>query len=117
MCYVWRIHASADPTVLQPVTSFQAHPKYVTRCLLSPDTKWVSHSPYIEILTADMVRRHLATCSADATIKLWSTSEFDYVLERTLTGHQRWVWDAAFSADSAYLVTGVSWLFVVRSLR
>lgn len=23
-----------------------------------------------------------------------------------MTGHQRWVWDAAFSADSAYLVTG-----------
>ena len=24
-----------------------------------------------------------------------------------LQGHQRWVWDCAFSADSAYLVTGV----------
>jgi WD40 repeat protein len=30
----------------------------------------------------------------------------EYQLERTLEGHQRWVWDAAFSADSAYLVTG-----------
>jgi len=27
-----------------------------------------------------------------------------------LEGHQRWVWDAAFSADSAYLVTGSSFL-------
>jgi len=52
--------------------------------------------------------RHLATCSADHTIKLWSTSNYEYTLERTLTGHQRWVWDAAFSADSAYLVTGQS---------
>lgn len=26
-------------------------------------------------------------------------------LETTLSGHQRWVWDCAFSADSAYLVT------------
>lgn len=26
-------------------------------------------------------------------------------LEVTLDGHQRWVWDCAFSADSAYLVT------------
>lgn len=53
-----------------------------------------------------LTSRHLATCSADSTIKLWSTAGFEYVLERTLTGHQRWVWDAAFSADSAYLVTG-----------
>jgi G protein beta subunit-like protein len=51
-------------------------------------------------------RRHLATCSADSTVKLWSTAGYEYTLERTLTGHQRWVWDAAFSADSAYLVTG-----------
>lgn len=26
-------------------------------------------------------------------------------LEATLANHQRWVWDCAFSADSAYLVT------------
>jgi G protein beta subunit-like protein len=35
MCYVWKIQG---PQLL-PVTSFQAHPKYVTRVLLSPDTK------------------------------------------------------------------------------
>jgi G protein beta subunit-like protein len=29
-------------------------------------------------------------------------------LEMTLQGHQRWVWDCAFSADSAYLVTACS---------
>ncbi|CAD6575329.1 MAG: TOR complex subunit lst8, partial [Tremellales sp. Tagirdzhanova-0007] len=90
MCYVWKIQSASEPNTLQPVTSFQAHPKYITRCLLSPDTK------------------HLATCSADTTIKLWSTSNYEYTLERTLAGHQRWVWDAAFSADSAYLVTASS---------
>lgn len=26
-------------------------------------------------------------------------------LERSLTQHQKWVWDAVFSADSVYLVT------------
>lgn len=31
---------------------------------------------------------------------------FDFKLDKVLKGHQRWVWDAAFSADSAYLVTG-----------
>jgi len=44
MCYVWKIHSSTDSeaTTLQPVTSFAAHPgKYITRCVLSPDTKWV----------------------------------------------------------------------------
>ena len=50
--------------------------------------------------------RHLATCSADSTVRIWSTVNYEYTPEKTLTGHQRWVWDAAFSADSAYLVTG-----------
>lgn len=154
--------------------SFQAHQDYLTRVLLSPDVK------------------HLATCSADHTAKVWNLDpEFapakaairewkekqarkgddeeqneapgdppaqqDLVnqtrdllrifdppardrellrisdnprsdtqrqafipqpdgppvdpangtlfLEATLANHQRWVWDCAFSADSAYLVT------------
>jgi len=50
----------------------------------------------------------LATCSADTSVKIWSTINYEYTLEKTLTGHQRWVWDAAFSADSAYLVTASS---------
>lgn len=33
---------------------------------------------------------------------------YPWPLEATLTGHQRWVWDCAFSADSAYLVTACS---------
>ena len=41
MCYVWKIQSASEPNTLQPVTSFQAHPKYITRCLLSPDTKSV----------------------------------------------------------------------------
>ena len=31
-----------------------------------------------------------------------------FPLEKTLTSHQRWVWDACFSADSAYLVTVIT---------
>lgn len=106
MCYVWKIHSNtnSEATTLQPVTSFAAHPgKYITRCVLSPDTKRV-------IYLATRARanaRHLATCSADSTVRIWSTVNFEYTPEKTLTGHQRWVWDAAFSADSAYLVTGM----------
>jgi len=75
----------------------------VTRILLSPDVK------------------KLATCSADHTAKIWRVADMEplgpdedpkterpYPLEATLTGHQRWVWDCAFSADSAYLVTACS---------
>lgn len=164
-------------TKIVPISKFQAHKDYLTRVLLSPDVK------------------HLATCSADHTAKVWaldpdyppakalakenaakqaagivdkpaprantteettvnrvtgpnefplgnsirtedvngsdaitegSTSKEDdasvhfpavpdgppidpstnaLFLEATLTSHQRWVWDCAFSADSAYLVT------------
>ena len=48
----------------------------------------------------------LATTSSDKTIKLFNLDSF--TLERTLVGHQRWVWDAVFSVDAAYLVTASS---------
>lgn len=42
-------------------------------------------------------------------MKIWSISQnYEFKLEKILQGHQRWVWDCAFSADSAYLVTGTS---------
>src|SRR2546421_4709528 len=104
-----------DITTLVPVTQFAAHHQYITRVLLSPDV------------------RHLATCSADHTARIWSVTTENistdipetndsssseshmtsvqqnaFPLESTLHGHQRWVWDCAFSADSAYLVTACS---------
>lgn len=97
-----------DVTSLIPVTSFQAHLSYINRVLLSPDV------------------RHLATCSADHTARIWSvdpdaphnikgTEDLPterapgaFPLETSLDAHQRWVWDCAFSADSAYLVTACS---------
>ena len=63
-----------------------------------------------------VVSRYLATCSADTTVKIWSISpNYEFKLEKILQGHQRWVWDCAFSADSAYLVTGELYrhLFIV----
>ncbi|KAF3480264.1 WD-repeat protein pop3 [Arthroderma uncinatum] len=180
--YLWRMLQNQDETSIVPVATFQAHKDYLTRVLLSPDVK------------------HLATCSADHTAKVWSldpeyapakmaaaarekagesgqksapngpeangktpgkissklrtewngkgspassavitsggsteisaseliqadsfVSDTPFVslldgppmdpttntlyLETTLASHQRWVWDCAFSADSAYLVT------------
>ncbi|EAU84105.2 hypothetical protein CC1G_06967 [Coprinopsis cinerea okayama7 len=91
-CYVWKVNEeNTNLPRFQAVTRFQAHGKYLTRCLLSPDA------------------RYLATCSADTTVKIWSISPtYEFKLERILVGHQRWVWDCAFSADSAYLVTASS---------
>ncbi|KAH0358198.1 IkappaB kinase complex, IKAP component, partial [Aureobasidium melanogenum] len=103
--YVWRIITAKDVTTLVPVTKFNAHNTYITRVLLSPDV------------------RHLATCSADHTARIWSVDLSNhnaiasgpgdkdnsaFELEQELDGHQRWVWDCAFSADSAYLVTACS---------
>ena len=95
-------------TTIQAVTSFQAHTAYITRVLLSPDV------------------RQLATCSADHNARIWSVDpdaphnvkgnenlpktrkEGAFPLQMSLDSHQRWVWDCAFSADSAYLVTACS---------
>lgn len=88
-CYVWKMLNSRDITSLHPITRFRSHSKYITKVLLSPDVK------------------HLATCSADHTSRIWST-ENDFKMETVLRGHQRWVWDCAFTADSAYLVTACS---------
>ncbi|KAL1918960.1 uncharacterized protein VTP21DRAFT_2341 [Calcarisporiella thermophila] len=88
--FVWRMSGGKDATQLQPIKSFSAHTRYLTKCLLSPDVK------------------HLATCSADTTVKIWDARDNSFELERTLMGHQRWVWDCSFSADSAYLVTASS---------
>ncbi|KAJ2691530.1 TOR complex subunit lst8, partial [Coemansia spiralis] len=97
--------AQGERTVeLEDHLSFDAHGGYrITRTLFS------SNGMY------------LATCSSDHTAKLWRLTEGpaaavagdaqdDCVqpgakLERTLTYHNRWVWDAAFSSDSRYLVT------------
>lgn len=60
----------------------------------------------------------MATTSSDSTVKIWSiktpgggdanNQNWSVQLERILTGHQRWVWDCAFSADSEYLVSASS---------
>lgn len=51
--------------------------------------------------------RLLATTSGDQTARIWNTD--DYSLVRELgTANQRWVWDAAFTVDSKFLLTGTS---------
>ncbi|KAG6412677.1 hypothetical protein SASPL_125361 [Salvia splendens] len=45
----------------------------------------------------------VATASSDGTVKIWNVDGF--TLEKTLVGHQRWVWDCVFSVDGAFLIT------------
>lgn len=46
----------------------------------------------------------ISQTAANAT----KTALSGFPLETSLESHQRWVWDCAFSADSAYLVTACS---------
>ncbi|QRW26965.1 diacylglycerol kinase catalytic domain-containing protein [Rhizoctonia solani] len=88
--YVWKINESTrDGPRYQAITKFQAHNKYLTRCLLSPD------------VSCDVFGRHNRQEGL-------LVPNYEFKLDKTLHGHQRWVWDAAFSADSAYLVTASS---------
>ncbi|KAH7572703.1 hypothetical protein JRO89_XS03G0000700 [Xanthoceras sorbifolium] len=50
--------------------------------------------------------RYLATASSEHTVEIWNVDGF--TLEKTLVGHQRWVWDSVFSVDGAYLITASS---------
>ncbi|KAI9206361.1 WD40-repeat-containing domain protein [Polychytrium aggregatum] len=91
--YAWKMKNKGDMSEMGQPVQIPAHKKFITKCLLSPDT------------------RSLATCSADHTVALWDTNHLEAGAKepsKTLKGHGRWVWDCAFSADSAYLVTGSS---------
>ncbi|CAI5951838.1 unnamed protein product [Closterium sp. NIES-65] len=91
-CFVWRLTSGSQTAAsFEPLHKLQAHNSYVLKCLLSPEFS----DP----------NRYLATASADGTVKIWNADGF--TLERTLTGHARWVWDCVFSIDGAYLVSGL----------
>lgn len=79
--------------------SFKAHGRYLLKCAFSPDSQ------------------RLVTTSADKTARLWRVAAGPqapqappkpWECEQVLKEHQRWVWDAVFSADSSYLVTACS---------
>lgn len=84
--FVWD---PSDSRSFKPVTKFRAHPpgSYCLSAKISPDC------------------RLLVTTSSDKTA-LWDTTTWE--LTQTLAQHQKWVWDAVFSADSSYLVTASS---------
>jgi G protein beta subunit-like protein len=95
-----------DTLSMKLLHRFKAHSKYILKCLISPDVKYVFISHFLTI-------RQICTASADHTVKIWDISSLDennreVLLTDTLEGHKRWVWDCAYSSDSAYLVTASS---------
>ena len=83
-CFVWRL-AGEDTSLFEPYTKIDAHSTYITSVRISPDCK------------------HVATSSADHTCKIFDMKAFRQV--QVLKGHDDWVWDCQWSADSSMLVT------------
>jgi len=130
--FVWALTQLYDRTQLIALTSFQAHTEYITRILLSPDVKKLAtcsadHTAKIwkvvpmepeepdEDDDDDDHHHHTGLSQTNgggvgggSKNNPMGVKRRAYPLEATLTGHQRWVWDCAFSADSAYLVTACS---------
>ncbi|CAI0377237.1 unnamed protein product [Linum tenue] len=127
-CYVWRLlRGTQTMTNFEPLHKLQAHNGYILKCLLSPEFCEPHRSlyqinflfsfpillpsqPSLEMTIGGLLNclfvRYLATASSDHTVKIWNVDGF--TLEKTLTGHQRWVWDCVFSVDGAYLITASS---------
>ncbi|KAI1816276.1 WD repeat-containing protein pop3 [Poronia punctata] len=129
--FVWSLVQNYERTDLVPLTQFSAHREYITRVLLSPDVKKLATcssdhtakiwaipipdpdnpipSPAANIGTAHSTQSGGgASNGAQNGTMNGEPGTTPFPLEATLTGHQRWVWDCAFSADSAYLVTACS---------
>lgn len=123
-CFIWKLSGggSQEPTKLNPCHKIEAHSKFALKCAFSPDSRYVlqciafirlllmllnytafinqschSFSPFLSLLV---------TTSADQSARVWRTTDFTLLTELKQEG-QRWVWDAAFSADSQYIVTGM----------
>ncbi|KAF3058094.1 WD repeat-containing protein wat1 [Daldinia childiae] len=127
--FVWQLIQTYERTNLLPVTHFSAHKEYITRILLSPDVKKLATCSADHTAKIWEVTNVTGTPSDESSSSSLSNAPANginghdkpkaggdvasgeprpYPLEATLTGHQRWVWDCAFSADSAYLVTACS---------
>ncbi|KAE8234826.1 hypothetical protein CF326_g126 [Tilletia indica] len=102
--------AAEHPSLLSPLSSVQnqAQSSLQEGSELTPLKEWTAHSKYLIRALLSPNVRYLATCGADTTIKIWNMDNFDCGIEKTLLGHQRWVWDLAFSADSGFLVSASS---------
>ncbi|KAK8886933.1 hypothetical protein M9Y10_037967 [Tritrichomonas musculus] len=79
--------SSLSNSIFTEICRFEAHNDVILRCAISPDQKT------------------FITTSADSTAKIWDFE--NYQLKFTLTDptQEKWIWDAAYTRDSQYVVT------------
>lgn len=133
--YLWRVarpvSASADDLAVRlvhclPLCKIQAHQSYATRCLFSPDsavllTTSADHTARLWRVNDPAFYHHSTSQQSleDASPlqpsspahrlgsdpSLLASDAPTLAPASVLEGHVKWVWDCAFSADSAYVVT------------
>lgn len=72
---------------IKKIKQFQVHHDVPLRCVISPDENM------------------FVTTSADSTAKLWNFNDYEYIQTLSETDQKKWIWDAAFTADSKYVCT------------
>lgn len=82
-CFILEI----DYNEIKKTRQFQVHHDVPLRCVISPNEKM------------------FVTTSADSTAKLWNFENYEYIQTLSETDQKKWIWDAAFTADSQYVVT------------
>ncbi|KAJ8318610.1 hypothetical protein KUTeg_003701 [Tegillarca granosa] len=89
-CYIWTLTGGRgnDPTQLHPKAKFEAHNRYVLRCLFSPDSTWVWDCAF----SGDS--QYIITASSDNMARLWSVDTGE--VKKEYSGHQKAVMCLAF---------------------
>jgi G protein beta subunit-like protein len=122
--FIWRL-GEEDTSRFDPLQRLDAHRAYILRCLFSPDSRLLATCSADH--TVKLWRLDVPAAAAASATKSSRTQpvplqqqqqqqqqlqqqpqQREFRSEKTLSGHARWVWDAVFSADSAYLVTASS---------
>ncbi len=132
--YVWSAADGLDSSYV-PTSKIQAHSTYITKCQFSPNSEylatasadhtvglWQFPSSTLPIPSKGADSMASSSLGTDQWSQL-SNEERDsdeisvtssdvepdsMVLRHSYEGHLKWVWDCAFSADSAYLVSASS---------
>lgn len=127
--FVWRSVANDNESAVDyvPVAKVQAHDTYVTKAAFSPSadllaTTSADHSINIWQFGSSSRKQRSSNMSGSEMEMIPSDddqedgededydemSETPLLLRDRLEGHLKWVWDCAWSADSAYLVSASS---------
>lgn len=121
--------ASSYGSLYVPTSKLQAHSTYITKCAFSPCGEYLAtasadHTVGLWQFASSRTRQdERATANQDDDYSFdresyededddagstESMGEHQLVMRHSLEGHLKWAWDCAFSADSAYIVSGSS---------